>query len=88
AGQVDAMVVVGGRDSSNTRRLLEVCMEHCPTYQVETAEELQTGWFQDVARVGVTAGASTRDRDIDEVVARLEAMRTEDTPSPRGRGWG
>ncbi|MHB1161883.1 MAG: 4-hydroxy-3-methylbut-2-enyl diphosphate reductase, partial [Chloroflexota bacterium] len=45
AGQVDAMVVVGGRDSSNTRRLLEVCMEHCPTYQVETAEELQTYWL-------------------------------------------
>lgn len=78
AGQVDAMVVVGGRDSSNSRRLVEVCLEHCPTYQVETAEELQAGWFRGVARVGVAAGASTRDRDIDEVVDRLQTMGIED----------
>lgn len=77
ARQVDAMVVVGGRDSSNTRRLVEVCLEHCPTYQVETAEDLQPEWIEGVTRIGVAAGASTRDRDIDEVVARLEAMRTE-----------
>ncbi len=71
AGRVDAMVVVGGRDSSNTRRLVEVCAEHCTTYQVETAEELQPDWFHEVARVGVTAGASTRDGDIQAVITRL-----------------
>ncbi len=78
ATHVDAMVVVGGRDSSNSRRLVEVCIEHCPTYQVETADELQPAWFEGVARVGVTAGASTRGKDIDAVIARLEDMRTED----------
>ena len=71
AGRVDAMVVVGGRDSSNTRRLVEVCSEKCPTYHVETAEELRAEWFGRVGRVGVTAGASTRDADIDAVVDRL-----------------
>jgi (E)-4-hydroxy-3-methyl-but-2-enyl pyrophosphate reductase len=74
AGRVDAMVVVGGKDSSNTRRLVEVCAERCTTFHVETANELRPEWFEGVDTVGVTAGASTRDRDIDEVVARLQAM--------------
>jgi 4-hydroxy-3-methylbut-2-enyl diphosphate reductase len=74
AGTVDAMVVVGGRDSSNTRRLVEVCSECCPTRHVETAGELRPEWFAGVSRVGVTAGASTRDHDIDEVVRCLEEM--------------
>ena len=77
AARVDAMVVVGGRDSSNTRRLVEVCSEHCPTYQVETAEELQTAWLGGISSVGVTAGASTRDQDIDAVIARLNVMSSE-----------
>lgn len=71
AKSVDVMVVVGGRDSSNTRRLVEVCSGHCTTYQVETADELEPGWFAGVGRVGVTAGASTRDQDIEAVIARL-----------------
>ena len=77
AEQVAAMVVVGGKDSSNTRRLVEVCAERCPTYHVETAGELCPEWFQGVETVGVTAGASTRDQDIDEVVARLQAMNSK-----------
>jgi len=75
AGRVDAMVVVGGRDSSNTRRLVEVCSERCPTYHVETSEELRAGWFDGMEKVGVTAGASTRDHDIDAVITRLQAIQ-------------
>lgn len=74
AGTVDAMVVVGGRDSSNTQRLVEVCSKRCPTHHVETASELLPEWFAGVSRVGVTAGASTRERDIDDVVERLKAI--------------
>lgn len=74
AGRVNAMVVVGGRDSSNTTRLVEVCSERCRTYHVETAEELREEWFAGADRVGVTAGASTRAHDIDAVVARLESI--------------
>lgn len=77
ARQAEAMVVVGGRDSSNTRRLVEVCSALRPTYHVETAEELQPSWFAGVSRVGVTAGASTRDEDIDAVVTRLHAISSE-----------
>ena len=71
ASRVDAMVVVGGRDSSNTRRLVEVCSERCPTRQVETAAELEPAWFTGLRRVGVAAGASTRECDIEAVMERL-----------------
>jgi (E)-4-hydroxy-3-methyl-but-2-enyl pyrophosphate reductase len=71
--QVDAMVVIGGRESSNTQRLVDVCLRHCPTYYVETADELVSGWFDGASSVGITAGASTRDSDIDAVVAWLRA---------------
>lgn len=74
ARDVAAMVVVGGRDSSNTKRLVEACASLCPTYLVETADELQESWFVGLAKVGVTAGASTRDRDIADVVKRLRRM--------------
>ncbi len=77
AGRVQAMVVVGGRDSSNTRRLVEVCSERCPTHQVETAEELQPSWFAGIERVGITAGASTRDSDIDAVEERIRMLSAE-----------
>jgi len=72
AQRVEAMVVVGGRDSSNTRRLVEICSALCPTYHVETSEELQPAWFDGISRVGVTAGASTRDEDIEAVVLWLK----------------
>ena len=71
--EVDAMVVIGGRESSNTHRLVDVCRRHCPTYLVETVDELDHGWFGGVSSVGVTAGASTRDGDVDRVVEWLRA---------------
>ena len=71
ARTVDAMVVVGGKHSSNTRQLATVCGEICPTYHVETADELEPAWFAGLRRVGLTAGASTRDADVDAAAARL-----------------
>ena len=76
AGTVDAMVVVGGKESSNTHRLVEVCSRHCPTYHIETLHELSTDWFVGVGRVGVTAGASTRDQDIEATVDWLTNQET------------
>lgn len=71
ASSVDAMVVVGGKDSSNTHRLVEVCARHCPSYHIETLDELSPEWFIGLGRVGVTAGASTRDQDIESTVEWL-----------------
>ena len=75
AGRVDAMVVLGGRDSANTRRLCEISRARCPrTWQIESAAELKKLRFKKTDTVGVTAGASTPEHVIKEVVARLEAM--------------
>ena len=75
AGQVDAIVVIGGRNSANTTHLAEICAAECPrTHHIESAAELDPAWFAGCSSVGVTAGASTPDDQIDEVVQRLERM--------------
>lgn len=69
AKTVDLMIVVGGKNSGNTNRLAEVCRDvGCTTYHIETAAELQLDWFNHVQTVGVTAGASTPDWIIKEVI--------------------
>lgn len=78
AKDVDAMIVVGGRNSANTRRLAEICRgTGTPTSHVETAEELDLQTLAQYATVGVTAGASTPNWLIQEVVDRLEGLRGE-----------
>lgn len=75
ASQVDVMVVVGGKNSANTTRLAELCRAvGTPTYHVETAQELQPAWFAGVRKAGVTAGASTPDWIIEEVIERMQEM--------------
>jgi 4-hydroxy-3-methylbut-2-enyl diphosphate reductase len=78
-GRVDAVVVVGGRNSNNTRWLVNVCREQgTPALHVESAEELDPAWFADVRSVGLTAGTSTLDETIDEVhraLERIDAVR-------------
>ncbi|MDF1553108.1 MAG: 4-hydroxy-3-methylbut-2-enyl diphosphate reductase [Deferrisomatales bacterium] len=72
AGEVDAMVVIGGRNSANTCRLAEICRHlGTPAYHVETAEELPLAELRQLSRVGVTAGASTPADVIEQVVERL-----------------
>lgn len=64
----DAMIIIGGRTSSNTAKLKAVCEPNCPTYLIETAEELLDIALCDVQSIGVTAGASTPDGIIKEVI--------------------
>jgi 4-hydroxy-3-methylbut-2-enyl diphosphate reductase len=72
ADGVDAVVVVGGRNSGNTRRLAEICAARQPrTYHVESADELDPSWFQRLKVVGITAGASTPPEQIMAVADRL-----------------
>jgi 4-hydroxy-3-methylbut-2-enyl diphosphate reductase len=72
---VSLVIVVGGRDSANTRHLAAVAREcGAETYHVETADEIQPAWLRGHERVGVTAGASTPDNVVDEVVARLHQL--------------
>jgi len=74
ASRVDLMLVIGGHASANTNRLAELCSTATKTYLVETAEELQPSWFQGQSYIGVTAGASTADETINEILMRLEAL--------------
>lgn len=71
--QVDLMIVVGGKNSANTKRLAEISSQFgTPTYHVETADELQIEWFQNINRIGITAGASTPDEHIKKVVEKIK----------------
>jgi 4-hydroxy-3-methylbut-2-enyl diphosphate reductase len=75
AAEVDVIVVVGGHNSGNTKRLTEICTAGNPrTHHVETADELQEAWFKDASVVGVTAGASTPDEQIRGVIDAIEAL--------------
>lgn len=73
--RADVMLVVGGRNSANTRRLVQLCRdEGVATYHIETAEELEPEWLTGVRLLGVTAGASTPDWIIEGVIERLCGM--------------
>ena len=75
AAEVDLMIVVGGRESANTRHLAVVSRDcGVETYHIETADEIQAAWLEGHEKVGVTAGASTPDFVIDQVVTRLESL--------------
>src|SRR5262249_18576967 len=73
--QVDALVVVGGRHSNNTRQLVELAQaQHVPVVHVQTAADLDPSWFAPFTTVGLTAGTSTLNGTIDEVHAALAAL--------------
>ena len=68
AASVDAMIVIGGRHSSNTRKLYEICSEECAnTYFIQTLDDLHLALPKAVRLVGITAGASTPNNIIEEV---------------------
>ena len=68
AGEVDTMLVIGGRHSSNTQKLFEICKEECGnTYYVQTPVDLDSEMFHRSSYVGITAGASTPKKIIEEV---------------------
>ena len=69
------MIVVGGKNSGNTRRLYSIARELNPrTYHIETPDELDPEWFTGVKKVGITAGASTPDWIIEAVKVRIEEI--------------
>ncbi len=75
----DMMIIIGGRTSSNTAKLKAVCEPNCPTYLIETAKELLDIAFCDVQSIGVTAGASTPDSIIKEVLKTMSEILNTNT---------
>ena len=84
AARMDAMIVVGGRNSANTRKLYEICRNACPrTILVECAAEIPPAFANNHSdKIGITAGASTPTGSLKEVVTRMSDMENKDlTPT-------
>jgi len=81
AQQVEVVVVIGGAHSNNTRELVNTCRRYCSrVYQVQTASDMCSDWFDGVRTVGVTAGTSTPDSTIDEVERWLTCLSVPASP--------
>jgi len=79
ARKADVMIVLGGYNSANTRRLAEICREFNPrVHHIETAPELSPETLSGVSCVGVTAGASTPEWIIEELVERIRKIWREE----------
>ena len=76
AAKVEAMIVIGGRHSSNTQKLFEICKNECAnTYYIQTLDDLDLTQFQSIDNVGITAGASTPNNIIEEVHKNVRSKR-------------
>lgn len=74
--EVEIMIVIGGKNSSNTKQLHSICLENCPnSYLIENENELQNSWFLNKNLCGVTAGASTPDWIIQQVIDKIESIK-------------
>lgn len=75
AKNVDVMVIIGGKNSSNTRRLLEICKSvNSNSHHVEHVEDLDPSWFKGAKEAGITAGASTPDHIIKRIIHRIKEL--------------
>jgi (E)-4-hydroxy-3-methyl-but-2-enyl pyrophosphate reductase len=74
ASRSQIMIVIGGKYSANARHLVEICTPLVETHLVETADDIDSSWLSGKHHVGVTAGASTPDEIVDELIARLESL--------------
>ena len=74
ANRVDLMLIIGGHNSANTNHLAELCSTVSKTYLIETVDEIEPSWLQGQRHIGITAGASTDEQTINEVLMKLEAI--------------
>ncbi len=68
------MIVIGGYNSANTRRLVETCSPIVETHLIENADEVSDSWLSGKHHIGITAGASTPDKAIEKLVAKLLSL--------------
>lgn len=78
--QVDLMIVIGGKDSSNSRKLFEICQENCKkALFIEDENELNLEELNNINKIGITAGASTPDYTIKAVVEKINNLTKTET---------
>ncbi|MFA5070121.1 MAG: 4-hydroxy-3-methylbut-2-enyl diphosphate reductase [Patescibacteria group bacterium] len=70
----DLVIVVGGNESSNTKKLKEVCSQYAKTYQIEDEKGLRKNWFKNKKTIGLTAGASTPNWLIEKVYSKIQRI--------------
>ncbi len=86
--QVNTVVVVGGKNSNNTRQLVHRCQDRgAVVYQVQSAAELDSQWFESIEAVGLTAGTSTLPETIEDVYNALSAMGGISRVATDNRPW-
>ena len=68
------MIVIGGSNSANTRHLVEICSALVETHSVETADEVKSSWLARKRQIGITAGASTPDEAVEELIDKLRSL--------------
>ncbi len=75
AKKSDIMIVIGGKNSSNTKQLHNISKEFCKdSYLIESENELKKEWFEQKKRCGVTAGASTPDWIIEKIIGKIKKI--------------
>lgn len=74
ARKSQVMIVIGGANSANARHLVEICFPLVETHLVETADEVDTSWFVGKDYIGITAGASTPDEAVEELMDKLRSL--------------
>ncbi|HXZ30401.1 MAG TPA: 4-hydroxy-3-methylbut-2-enyl diphosphate reductase, partial [Dehalococcoidia bacterium] len=74
AGKSELMIVIGGSNSANARHLVEICSSLVETHSVETADEVQSSWLTGKHHIGITAGASTPDESVEELIDKLRSL--------------
>ncbi|MFA5214814.1 4-hydroxy-3-methylbut-2-enyl diphosphate reductase [Sulfuricurvum sp.] len=73
--EADVMIIIGGKNSSNTKQLHSIAKDYCTdSYHIESQDDLQESWFKDKNFCGISAGASTPDWIIDDVIKRIQAI--------------
>jgi 4-hydroxy-3-methylbut-2-enyl diphosphate reductase len=74
ASKSQLMIVIGGSNSANARHLVEICSPLVETHLIETADEVDTSWLSGKHHIGITAGASTPDEAVEELIAKLKSL--------------
>lgn len=73
--KADVMIIIGGKNSSNTKQLHSIAKSHCPdSYHIEGPDDLSASWFEGKSVCGISAGASTPDWIIEQVIAKIGAI--------------
>ncbi len=74
SNKADIMIIVGGKNSSNTKQLFNIASENCESYLVENEDEIKSEWFKNKKHCGISAGASTPEWLVEKIISRIKEV--------------